>query len=306
MRFVGSPFLVLLTLILSALPDHTYANSANDPGITPESSAIDTSKMRVGTPVVIVYGLGIADPTTGEWPKLATATGTIQAINEQRLLLAQKGQDLPQRIDLQRIKRLNFLDPSEEKSHTRGETLPPFPSSTTRSETMADDRLSAIRPAAMGSVSRIGRKLGSGVVLGWIGLMGGILILGLTADCPDSDNGDFMYGCGWESVPRSASIAYPVASAYGVSLPDPDSRFIPALVGSIAGLALSRPADLVSLNLAQIDSRWEAYSLFLYPVVGAVAASEFWRSPKDPDRISIRPQPLANGSISAMGVVLLF
>ncbi len=113
MRFAGRLFLVLLTLILIALPDHTYANSANDPGVIPEFSAIDTSKMRVGTPVIIVYGLGIADPATGEWPRLVTATGTIQAINEQRLLLAQKGRDLPQRIELQRIKRLELLDPSD-------------------------------------------------------------------------------------------------------------------------------------------------------------------------------------------------
>ena len=72
---------------------------------------IDTSRVRVGASVTIAYGLGYRDPLSGEWHRLDTARGTIQAIDEQRLLLAVEGRDFPQRIDLERMQSWGLASP---------------------------------------------------------------------------------------------------------------------------------------------------------------------------------------------------
>ena len=288
MRFAGRHLLVLLTLILSAFPDHTSANSANDPGVTPESSAIDTTDMRVGAPVVIVYGLGIADPATGEWPRQATATGTIQAINEQRLLLAQKGPNSPQRIDLQRIKRFE-LDPSgpvaeEPQLHSETAALT-FRTSVASNaqgssvgstswgitETSTSDSSRVRRSSNLGTDKRILLKLGNGVLLGSLvgPISGGIL--------------GASFGNSLAGVVFGLVYIHPVGTALGVARIDssPYDQFKFALSGSVIG-------SLVAHGLAPVtpftyyDDLWRAWPLLVSPPVMATLLSE-WLRPKPPD-----------------------
>ena len=99
---------VLVTLILSAWATHAHADPVS--GTDAALSGIDTSKVRVGASVTIVYGLGYRDPLSGEWPKLAIAKGTIQAVDGERVLLALEGRDSVQRIDLERIQGFDLAD----------------------------------------------------------------------------------------------------------------------------------------------------------------------------------------------------
>ena len=267
MRFDGRHLLVLLTLVLSAFPDHTSANSANDPGVTPESSAIDTTKVRVGTPVLIVYGLGIADPATGEWPRLATATGTIQAINEQRLLLAQIGQDLPQRIDLQRIKRLDSLDPSDPLAEeAQGVTLYSSDDRVIgntdeagRIETSTPEGVNEAGLDTLGTGKRVLLKLilGTGA-----GLLSGIGVPFLLAGSGLAD-GYYAFGLGWP-------IGLTAGVVGSISLADPKDRLFPTLVGSAAAMVASA---------ILFEDSYAGASLLIVPTTAAVT-SELSRQEK--------------------------
>ena len=77
----------------------------------PLKSLIDTSTVKVGASATVVYGLGYRDPVSGEWAKLDTAAGVIQAVNPQRLLLTLQGERRPQRIDSKRIQTLLLAKP---------------------------------------------------------------------------------------------------------------------------------------------------------------------------------------------------
>ena len=75
------------------------------PPVLLEAGAIDSSNVELGATAVVIYGLGYRQ-SSGEWPRLARASGVVQAVDRHRLLLALEGQDRPQRIDLGRIQRL--------------------------------------------------------------------------------------------------------------------------------------------------------------------------------------------------------
>ena len=75
-------------------------------GVILEAGRIDSSTVKAGASVAVVYGLGYRDPVSGEWPRLTTARGTVHAVDGQRLLLALEGRDSLQRIDLERIQTL--------------------------------------------------------------------------------------------------------------------------------------------------------------------------------------------------------
>lgn len=100
----------LAALILSAWPAQARASSDGGSEVTRNPSPVDTSNVRVGAAVTIVYGLGFRDPLSGEWPRLARAKGTIQAVDGERLLLALEGRDSVQRIDLERIQGFDLTD----------------------------------------------------------------------------------------------------------------------------------------------------------------------------------------------------
>ena len=283
MRFAESLFLVLLTLILSALPDHTFANAVNDPGVTPESSAIDTSRMRVGTSVVIVYGLGIADPTTGEWPKLVTATGTIQAINEQRLLLAQEGLDLPQRIELQRIQRLAVPDLHAAQLHSGG--VKKMESESERADQPGQIPLRERTTERPGM--RVAGKLIRGVLTGYLVSIPGRAIGG-QLDPPCSEGG---VPCPWfwqDGSTMGGAIAYSVGTAFAVSSKDPQDRFICALFGSLAGLG-------GSIWYTSHGEFWP--SLFIFPLLSGVLASEWSRDRPAATPLSVSLMPDHRGRL---------
>lgn len=282
MQFSGSLILVVLTLILSALPDHTYANSTNDPGPTPESSAIDTSTMKVGTQVVIVYGLGIADPGTGEWPKLATATGTIQAINEQRLLLGQKGHVLPQRIELHRIQRLELPDlHAAQPLHGGDVSAPEDTTELTEWSITTFPRYRAEKEESWMAGAKLTAGMIGGLALGWVGVRVGEAL----------DSGDGFGG----SLIGLAS-GYTMGTAYGVSMIDPRGPFLPALAGSTAGFLLGGYLSDAS------DTRW---GVILGPPILSTVASELSRKPHDAKRLSLGFQPTRSGGFSCVATLHL-
>ena len=89
---------------------YVHANSAkaqaeaSRDAVVLETGEIDSSTVEVGDFVVVVYGQGERQPTSGEWAKLDTARGYIKAVDRQGLLLSLKG--WPQRIALDRIQTL--------------------------------------------------------------------------------------------------------------------------------------------------------------------------------------------------------
>ena len=107
------PFFRLILLGAAMLPwgNPARANAANDAseaprcGVTLAASAIDSSALRVGTPAIVIYGLGLRDPVTGKWPRLTQEKGVIQAVDSRRLLLTREKGGV-QRIDLARIQTL--------------------------------------------------------------------------------------------------------------------------------------------------------------------------------------------------------
>lgn len=250
--------LVLAALILSAWPTQARASSDGGPDVTGNPSPVDTSQVRVGASVTIVYGLGLRDPLSGEWPRLARAKGTIQAVDGERLLLALEGRASVQRIDLERI---------------QGFDLPDAPSPGGIMEVVDTAAVRFTRPMVEREEPRW--RAGGKLIAGMIGgLAGGFL--GVRAS-EWLDAGDGLAGGLLGLV-----TGYSVGTACGVSITDPHDRFISALLGSVAGLALG--GSILSAS----DNRW---ALILGPPVLSTLASEMWREESRGIRLSAGLSP---------------
>ena len=248
--------LVLAALILSAWPAPAR----------PSPAPVDTTKVRVGASVTIVYGLGLRDPLSGEWPRLAKAKGTIQAVDGERLLLALEGRDSLQRIDLERI---------------QGFDLPDAPSLVGAMEVVDTAPVRMARPNVAREEPRW--RAGGKLIAGMIGgLAGGFLGVraGEGVDAGDGLGGGLL----------GLVTGYTVGTACGVSIIDPHDRFISAVGGSVAGLLLGR-----SMSYA-LDSPW---ALILGPPVLSTMASEMWRQESEGIRLSAGLSPSLR-SVSAV------
>ena len=80
-------------------------------------SKIDSSTIEPGTFVEVTYGRGERNPVSGEWKKLDTARGYIQAIYEDRLVIGERF--WKKEIALARIQKLTIADSSREVGRSR-------------------------------------------------------------------------------------------------------------------------------------------------------------------------------------------
>ena len=75
-------------------------------GVTFEAGEIDSSTVKPGAFVEIIYGKGERDQVSGEWERLDNAIGYIQAIDAERLIIGERF--WKKEIALERIKKLTI------------------------------------------------------------------------------------------------------------------------------------------------------------------------------------------------------
>ena len=76
-------------------------------------SKIDSNAVEIGTFVEVIYGQGERDPVSGEWEKLDTTRGYIQAINTETLTIGERF--WKKEIALERIQKLTIADSAPQK-----------------------------------------------------------------------------------------------------------------------------------------------------------------------------------------------
>ena len=81
-------------------------------GVAFEAGEIDSSAVKPGSYVEIVYGRGERDPVSGEWERLDTARGYIQAVYAERLIIGE--QFWKKEIALERVQKLTILEVARE------------------------------------------------------------------------------------------------------------------------------------------------------------------------------------------------
>ena len=164
-----------------------------------EADEINSSTVKVDDFVVVVYGKGERQPTSGEWAKLDTMQGYVKAVKQRALLLSLERYGWPESIALERIQTLTLVD------------LP-----------------ASVKTDEMGVGKRIVSKLFFGAVSGGISAYLGGAIGGRFESCEED--------CGfYEAAMTGAAIGYTAGTAYGVSRIDPHDQFVPSLLGSLLG-----------------------------------------------------------------------
>lgn len=81
-------------------------------GVAFEAGEIDSSAVKPGSYVEIIYGRGEWDPVSGEWQRLDTAKGYIQAVDAERLIIGE--QFWKKEIALERVQKLTILEVARE------------------------------------------------------------------------------------------------------------------------------------------------------------------------------------------------
>ena len=81
-------------------------------GVVFEAGEIDSSTVKPGAYVEIIYGRGERDPVSGKWERLDTAKGYIQAVDAERLIIGE--QFWKKEIALERVQKLTILEVARE------------------------------------------------------------------------------------------------------------------------------------------------------------------------------------------------
>ena len=76
--------------------------------VTFEASEIDSSTIKPGSYVEIIYGKGERDPVSGEWERLDRARGYIQAVDAETLTIGERF--WKKEIALERVQKLTILE----------------------------------------------------------------------------------------------------------------------------------------------------------------------------------------------------
>ncbi len=312
-------FRFFITVIsLPSMANLTYADSNSDTagarqvGAILEAGEIDSSTVEVGVFGVVIHGRGERHPVSGEWERLETARGYIQAVNAETLTLARGGDGWLQRIALDRIQTLVLAgsasrEPSAPESSQK-ENIP-TPTNSGRADAMPDTII--VKTDAKGETSRrIKVKLFTGIVGGsvflWAGALAGWGIDDYYGKCrglfPTNEQhvseDDHCVDIG---VLVGGSTGWVFGAPIGVSMVEPNDRFIHTLGGSLGGVIACGLLTLVS------DGKL-APSLIVAPIVFSTVASEWSRngelSPKsleDPDqdyRFSLGIMPISEGNFA--------
>ena len=260
--------LFIAAIALLAMVNHADADGDRDDAeVVLEAGEINSSTVEVDDFVIVVYGQGKQQPTSGEWAKLDTMQGYVKAVKRRVLVLSLERYGWPESIALERIQTLTLVDPP-----------------------------ASVRTDDMGVGKRIANKLAAGALLG----SGGAFLLG-SLGATGCSSGDTFCGVG---VLLGMVVGYPVATVVGVSMIDPHDRFLLSLGESVGGLVMG--SIIVPNNLALIDSLWELWPLFVGSTVGATWASEWFRNPPNARSFSERMNDKAGWRIAnKMGAGIL-
>lgn len=98
-------------IAIFAIVNHADAETERDDAeVVLEADEIDSSTVKVGAFVVIVYEQGEQQPTSEEWAKLDTVRGYVKAVKRRALLLSLERHGWPESIALERIQTLTLVD----------------------------------------------------------------------------------------------------------------------------------------------------------------------------------------------------
>ena len=254
-----------------------------------EAGEIDSRTLAAGARAVVVHGRGERHPVSGEWSRLDTSAGYVQAIDAETLVLAREGDLRQERIPLDRIERVVIGGPREEQ----GETEPleiAGRAEIADSGRVVPRRTYAIVERREERGARVFRKVGAGALGGVVGGFAGV-VAGVTwvEECAQGDT-----FCALDKVVDALLLgtsAYTVGVAVGVSRADPHDRFLSALAGSAAGLVpgiyLTRAEGIL----------WP--TLLAGPIITATMMSEWFRAPPEDGGLSIRLSPTHGRGFSA-------
>lgn len=224
-----------------------------------QAGEIDSSKVKVGAYAEVIY-------ETGE--KLSTASGYIQAVDAESLIISQ---GFGKQIAFEQIRQLILAESSFEMDRLKKTTyIPPL-----RKENKS---------------RRIVGKLVGGVLGGGLfSFVGGTVGMNV-GDCGEDDS-----FCGLEKFLISGWFAYVVGLPVIMNKMDPHDQFIYSLAGSLTGGAAGFALFYTK------EEFWPA--LIICPLVGATIMSEFFRKPPENRRISIGLLPGPKGRVSAIATL---
>ncbi len=289
-----TPLLALACLVWAA---SAFAESGLPPAeVVLEAGEIDV-RLQAGARVTVIHGRGERHPASGEWARLDTTAGYVQAVDGETLVLAWEGDLGQERIPLDRIERLVMGDrPAWEA-----------PTDSTRTEAEASAREDSVLVPGSASVAvegraergfRVLRKVRNGALSGVLGGFAGVaagVALG-AEDCGSSDGDDPWCGSGaFLGALLLGTTGYTVGAAVGVSWEDPHDRFILALAGSAAGVVAGWA--LVG-DPFYVEHLGEFWPLFAAPAVFATLVSELTRNPPEDRRLALRLSPHPGGGFA--------
>ena len=290
----------------------TYADSAGDPaeappaGVILKGGQIDSSTVEVGAFAVVIHGQGERHPVSGEWERLETARGYIQAINGETLTLSQGRDGRLKPMALERIQTLVQVGSLSRRAtgrpqRVRSDGLPQALAVVDTQHVESGATLDSLAESkGTGTGKRVAFKLITGSFFGMLGgVIGG-------SSCDKSQEFDCL----------GPVFGYLAGMAIGVSAVDysvVDPRYDPSMLSFIADTGVSLGGSVVGLSsavllmegfgltMANPEVLWP--SLLAGPVVGATLASEWWRRFSAARGFSIGCAPNPRGSLSAVATL---
>ena len=256
-RFFVTVYLVLPTA------ERGHANAASDlakatqKGAILESKKINHSTVEVGAFAVMIHGQGERHPVSGEWERLETSRGYIQAIDAETLILSQGGDGRVRFIALERIQTLVLVGKPSRRARERMQKAGPdglqiMQDSLSRTG-REDKRLVAentevaaekndTRPMALGwrnaldTKTRVAGKLLSG---GFFGGISGYTLAQIGIKSMDCRRGNGDGGI-CEVVPAAIGgfSGLSLGASLGVTIFDSNDHWFLSFVGSLVGIVV--------------------------------------------------------------------
>ena len=207
------------------------------------------------------------------------------------LVVAREGDLRQERISLDRILRLAMggLPPGQAEIN--------WPRADRKVGTRPEDPVEMAGRENQGL--RIFRKLGLGVLGGVFTAYAGLVVGDIPGTGQCSEEGEPFCVPGSSILVGTAGLA--LGTAAGVSVSDPRARYVPALVGSLAGLAgIFGFFTIGGEDLDPLDS-WRFYgaAVFGIPALFATLASESSRDPPEDARLSFGLSPTPGRGVAA-------
>ena len=246
----------------------TYADSAGDlaepppAGVILKGGQIDSSTVEVGAFAVVIHGQGERHPVSGEWERLETARGYIQAINAETLTLSQGRDGRQNPMALDRIQTLVLIGPPSLEWTNKDSTAvtvgveaatvaEPAPSMAAEDSVPATASRRLVtkysqRPRWLEDRNkRLAVKCGTGAYMGTLSAVAGFLIFLPFVECADPDGGQepILFCNKIVGLPvQAGQIGHVIGTALGVTLADPYDRFtyLYALAGTWVGRGAAR------------------------------------------------------------------